>query len=160
MNIKSFTKYLATGEYVPTADAAPIDLAAHDRRFHPNGYKEGDRCDVRASLASGDVSDVALAKAEQNECAKSDGAQIINFLPPNAKEEMRPIFSDEGKAFMKKAVSAYAKAKDSDINDLWVRFSGELDGIDAIPDDEKDDIEENLHYLAGILAIRDFPYRK
>lgn len=76
MNLKSFTKYLATGEYVPTADAASFALDAgidwkadqlvqetlehHDRRFHPNGYKEGDKCNFRERLDRGDLTDMFL----------------------------------------------------------------------------------------------------
>lgn len=48
-----FLNYLATGEYtpVPVQDAAPdgnpSDLQKHDKRFHPNGYKDGDHCQYR-----------------------------------------------------------------------------------------------------------------
>lgn len=71
MNLKSFTKYLATGEYVPTADAAPFDLAAHDRRFHPKGYKPGDPCKVREQLDAGNISDMAIAEAERTEASEA-----------------------------------------------------------------------------------------
>lgn len=59
MNEKAFQKYLATGEYVPTEDAAPLtDLQKHDRRFHPNGFdpKQG-KCKFREALAEGDIVD-------------------------------------------------------------------------------------------------------
>lgn len=74
MNQKAFEKYLATGEYVPTEDARIADsdaikgsLEAHDRRFHPNGYKEGDHCDFRNHLAKGDFSDSSLFEGEDME---------------------------------------------------------------------------------------------
>ena len=71
MNQKAFEKYLATGEYVPTEDAAPkkrSSLAAHDKRFHPDGFdpKKG-RCQFREAMAKGDKSDAALMAAEKKE---------------------------------------------------------------------------------------------
>ena len=71
MNQKAFEKYLATGEYVPTEDAAPkkrTTLAVHDKRFHPNGFdpKRG-RCQFREAMAKGDKSDAALMAAEKKE---------------------------------------------------------------------------------------------
>ena len=76
----------------------------------------------------------------------------------NEAERLLPVYSAAGKEFMKKAEAAYARAKDSELNGLWVRLSGELDRMDAIPDDEKDDIEENLHFFAGMVVKRNFPY--
>ena len=67
--VAALNKYLATGELVPVEDAAPLtDLQKHDRRFHPNGYKQGDSCKYRESLARGDSAD-NLAKAEKEEAA-------------------------------------------------------------------------------------------
>ena len=71
MNERAFQRYLATGEYVPTEDAAPkksSSLAAHDKRFHPNGFdpKKG-RCQFREAMAKGDKSDAALMAAEKKE---------------------------------------------------------------------------------------------
>lgn len=75
MNLKSFTKYLATGEYVPTSDAAPFDLAAHDRRFHPHGFNpETDECLVRRQLNKGDDVDDILA-------AERDEESVPSYLP-------------------------------------------------------------------------------
>ncbi len=60
----------------PAEDAAPdddsptqmaSDLQKHDRRFHPQGYKEGDSCKYRETLAKGDKSDEALSAAETAE---------------------------------------------------------------------------------------------
>ena len=70
MNIRLFKQYLATGERTAAMDAAPIDLAAHDKIFHPNGYKEGDRCKVREAMALGDDAD-RLEEAGKEE-AKGD----------------------------------------------------------------------------------------
>ena len=70
MNESAFQKFLATGDFTVTEDAAPKKdptLAAHDKRFHPNGYKEGDSCKFREALAKGDNSDASLAAAEKKE---------------------------------------------------------------------------------------------
>ncbi len=73
MNEKAFQKFLATGEYAPTEDSIPwqqfykTNLEQHDARFHPNGYKEGDSCKYRESLAKGDTTDLALSDAEYAE---------------------------------------------------------------------------------------------
>ncbi len=59
MNERAFQKYLATGEYVPTEDAAPTTLAAHDKRFHPKGFDpKKDHCEFREKLAKQDESDI------------------------------------------------------------------------------------------------------
>lgn len=73
MNESAFQKFLATGDFTVTEDAAPKKdptLAAHDKRFHPQGYKEGDSCKFREALAKGDKSDAALAAAEAVEARK------------------------------------------------------------------------------------------
>ena len=66
MDAKAFHRYLATGVYVPTMDAAPLtDLEKHDRRFHPHGFDpRKDRCLFRERMAKGDDTDAALAEAE------------------------------------------------------------------------------------------------
>lgn len=58
MDAKAFQRYLATGEYTPTEDAAPASLAAHDKRFHPEGFNpDKDSCKFRESLAKVDEVD-------------------------------------------------------------------------------------------------------
>ena len=80
MNKSAFQKYLATGEYVPTLDAAPssdgrapsrqTSLAAHDKRFHRYGFDpKKETCKFREEMAKGDRSDEGLAKAESEEAA-------------------------------------------------------------------------------------------
>ena len=76
MNHKAFADYLATGNYTPTEDAAPKKdptLAAHDKRFHPQGYKDGDSCKFRDALARGDDAD-KLDDALEDEYAQILGA--------------------------------------------------------------------------------------
>lgn len=47
-------------------DAAPVDLAAHDRRFHPNGFDpKRDSCGLRDELDKGDSPDAAVSPAPQ-----------------------------------------------------------------------------------------------
>ena len=90
MDHKAFCEYLATGRAPAAADSAfariksacariralaedaepkpdgqtgvgqPPSLASHDLRFHQGGYKEGDACKYRESLAKGDKSDENL----------------------------------------------------------------------------------------------------
>lgn len=60
-------KFLETGEMplVTALDEAienynPKDLEKHDKRFHPEGYKEGDACKYREGMAEGDKTDEGL----------------------------------------------------------------------------------------------------
>lgn len=52
------------------------DLEKHDRRFHPNGYKEGDSCRYRDALKRGDRAD-DLAAAEK---AEGDAAEAVKKI--------------------------------------------------------------------------------
>ena len=53
-------------------DDAPLALEAHDRRFHPHGWKEGDSCKFREALEKGDSVDVLMA-AEAKESESPSG---------------------------------------------------------------------------------------
>lgn len=114
MDMKAFEKYLATGEK-PAAqaqDAAPKGwkpdnkkyvanmLEMHDRRFHPNGYKEGDFCKLRETLAKGDKSDADLAKAEKEEKKPSNGA----YNPTDAEIEEAAKATSKAFHFSKQGV--------------------------------------------------------
>ena len=61
MNHLRFQHYLSTGEYVPAED---MSLAEHDKRWHPQGYKKGDKCLFRSQMAKGDESDAAIGNGE------------------------------------------------------------------------------------------------
>lgn len=77
MNQRALVRYLATGEYIPTEDAAPTSLEAHDRRFHPNGFDpKKDHCGLRESMAKGDEIDkyLSVAGAEGNGGDKTPSA--------------------------------------------------------------------------------------
>lgn len=68
MDEKALIRYLATGDYAPSAvPAEDMSLAEHDARWHPNGYKEGDKCLFRANLDKGDKSDADVANASPKE---------------------------------------------------------------------------------------------
>ena len=68
MDEKAFQRYLATGDYAPSAvPAEDMSLVEHDARWHPNGYKEGDKCLFRANLDKGDKGDVDIANATPKE---------------------------------------------------------------------------------------------
>lgn len=66
-NTNRLAKFLETGE-MPLATALdeaianykPTDLESHDKRFHPEGYKEGDACKYREGMAKGDKTDEGL----------------------------------------------------------------------------------------------------
>ena len=81
-----FSKYLATGEYVATEDAKPprtprsLSLLEHDARFHPDGYKEGDRCLVREQLKINDKNDLLISAENQEKRLSRDfpvGARFV-----------------------------------------------------------------------------------
>lgn len=59
-------------------------LAGHDARFHPNGYKEGDKCKFRERLQKGDLADSFLDDirfdAEEEEKADQDKSRGIDYL--------------------------------------------------------------------------------
>lgn len=76
---------------VPAADAGeaaipatggageePPSLAAHDLRFHPEGYRPGDRCKLREALARGDKADLVAAEEEEEEDMLSAPSPRLN----------------------------------------------------------------------------------
>lgn len=71
----AIAKYLALFGKPKTAQDES-DLDKHDKRFHPNGYKDGDYCKYRESLAKGDDAD-RLADAEKTEGAQFDALQKV-----------------------------------------------------------------------------------
>lgn len=84
MNESAFQKFLATGDFTVTEDARPKKdptLAAHDKRFHPQGYKEGDSCKFREALAKGDNSDASLAAAEKKEAKQKSNIDKYLSMP-------------------------------------------------------------------------------
>ena len=89
MNERAFQRYLATGEYVPTEDAAPTSLEAHDRRFHPDGYKEGDSCKYREELARGDNADLVVAEATEQIDKEGDIDKPIKISSDIRKSSLR-----------------------------------------------------------------------
>lgn len=71
-------------------------LADHDKRFHPDGYQEGDRCKLRESLNESDAPDAALAsppapsaeyEAVVAEYTNPDGTKKPGWMKaPNGKD--------------------------------------------------------------------------
>lgn len=55
-------------------DRMPHLLEEHDKRFHPNGYRDGDSCKYRDALKRGDSAD-RLADAEADESAEKRGLE-------------------------------------------------------------------------------------
>lgn len=130
MDIKLLKQYLATGERTPAMDGVDWQtdpdvqdtLEHHDRRFHPNGYKEGDTCKFRERLARGDLSDMFLddikfdAEAEEEKAMgkKGDGGskffRVVEggeaFLPPEKDEGGFPVRitdMDSGESYVAKS---------------------------------------------------------
>lgn len=55
------------------------DLEEHDRRFHPEGYKEGDKCKYREELAKKDEADRIAAEANNVSTRLNDFAKKAGF---------------------------------------------------------------------------------
>ncbi len=89
----------ARAELVPAQDAAP-SLEAHDKRFHPGGYKKGDACKFRDELEKGDSAD--LAAAEKEEEGGKDGDKMVKF-----KKGDKVIY--KGQRFWIKDIDPYEK---------------------------------------------------
>lgn len=67
----------------PTKPGREGDLQEHDRRWHPEGYKEGDRCKYREELAKRDLSDKIVVDKEAELFAKRlayDGGFTSRFV--------------------------------------------------------------------------------
>ncbi len=79
MNTRKLTDYLALDEearagMTPALDAMPNpSLEEHDRRFHPNGYKEGDACKFREELARQDEIDLSIRQEVKESFARIGG---------------------------------------------------------------------------------------
>lgn len=129
MNAKAFQQYLATGQYVPTEDASPLsDLERHDRRFHPNGYKEGDACKYRESMAKGDNAD-DLMSAEKEEGELKEEADLL------LKGEMVPSDGDRAKeigAYIDKTTDFSGVVTDKEV------IENQIEKTHAINDDWKE----------------------
>lgn len=91
-------KYLAL-------DAAPVDLAAHDRRFHPNGYKPGSPCKVRKSLDKGNIVD--LFKAEESE--RDSRNRRHRYDEEKSKQALLKEYQEDGNAILDEKKCAKAR---------------------------------------------------
>lgn len=57
--------YLAGAE-LKEGTFTPTPLSAHDKQFHPNGYKPGDECAFREAAAQRDIADMLLTSTNSN----------------------------------------------------------------------------------------------
>ena len=104
MDAKKFQKFLAHGETAQDARGTvdPFEdpyvltsLEKHDRRFHPDGYKEGDTCKYREALKRGDLADYFLddvrfdAELEEEKDIKKDAKE--NALAPLTPQDYQTI---------------------------------------------------------------------
>lgn len=99
-------RYLEMDEVAEDEGENPTDLQKHDAKYHPNGYKKGDKCKYREKLDAGDNSDAALAQAEQEEQKDNEIIEDIkttwNVIPneDEAREKFLEFargYVDEGK---------------------------------------------------------------
>lgn len=85
----------------------PPNLAAHDARFHPKGYKPGDSCKYREALAKGDDADM-LENAEASEQWGSIAAnQATLNKAPYTLQQVEKILTDDIAKMDKSDVRAY-----------------------------------------------------
>lgn len=122
-------------------DADPFEgrelsnLEKHDKRFHPQGYNDGDFCKYRDALKSGDDAD-KLAIAEKEEGDAQAGVQkvidrfnavgILMMAQPLADEPYEKVFAEYG---IKKGDKEFADAM-SVITDAQEWFDANDDGSD------------------------------
>lgn len=81
------------------------DLEKHDRRFHPQGYREGDYCKYRDALKRGDDADkLATAEKEEDDSAKAvakiidryNAIGVIIMAQPLADAPYEKVFAEYG----------------------------------------------------------------
>ena len=122
-------------------DADPFEgrdltnLEKHDKRFHPNGYNEGDSCKYRDALKRGDDAD-KIAAAEKEEGDAQEGVQkIINrfnavgvlmMAQPLSDEPYEKVFAEYG---IKKGDKEFSEAM-SVITDAQEWFDANDEGSD------------------------------
>ena len=122
-------------------DADPFEgrdltnLEKHDKRFHPNGYNEGDSCKYRDALKRGDDAD-RLADAEKEEGDAQAGIQniidrfnavgVLMMAQPLSEEPYEKVFSQYG---IKKGDKEFSEAM-SVITDAQEWFDANDDGSD------------------------------
>lgn len=122
-------------------DADPFEgrdltnLEKHDKRFHPNGYNEGDSCKYRDALKRGDDAD-KIAAAEKEEGDAQEGVQkIINrfnavgvlmMAQPLSDEPYEKVFAEYG---IKKGDKEFSEAV-SVITDAQEWFDANDEGSD------------------------------
>ncbi len=91
MNLESAKDYLET----VAMDAAP-SLEAHDKRFHPNGYKKGDACKFREELAKGDSADLAAAEKAESATPSKPLFEITDETKEYAGHTLRRVKYADG----------------------------------------------------------------
>lgn len=141
MNIAKAQAYLAVVEdsYKADVEDGVLDLfkkkkvskslEEHDKRFHPNGYKEGQKCEFRESLEKKDKTDTALQddtirikRVREDALAEtlSSGDKTVMQAAKKAEGEESKRKSDSERDIIRKAVSSGAisqateRAKDGD----------------------------------------------
>ena len=74
-------------------DWKPVKLEEHDKRFHPNGYKDGDSCKFREALMRGDSADqIEAAEGEEAAEKQLDESDVAAYLVLS-----EPIYSGKWK---------------------------------------------------------------
>ena len=122
-------------------DADPFEgrdltnLEKHDKRFHPNGYNEGDSCKYRDALKRGDDAD-KIAAAEKEEGDAQEGVQkiidrfnavgVLMMAQPLSDEPYEKVFAEYG---IKKGDKEFSEAM-AVITDAQEWFDANDDGSD------------------------------
>ncbi len=138
-NYKKAKAYLAA----VAQDAAPVDLAAHDRRYHPNGYKPGDPCAVREAMRKVDEADT-LSKEDLVAANRAEAAHLYTTNFPlwlkNFAADLRRLSEDQFRETFRKwdnwdagrmtspmrAVLAEQERRERANPDFYAAYSGEM----------------------------------
>lgn len=141
MNTDKIKQYLSIAE-----DGGPFSLELHDKKYHPNGYNDGDPCKVRERMAEGDSSDYSLMKAQKEE--KKETANPSENAPLKTIKEVEQMPGGPDK--VKAACAIVPKTKEEYTNLRYLLESFEEDNEDWYSRNEQeydDMIYNRLHEL-------------
>lgn len=73
-------------QFIGSVDAEDASLSEHDKRFHPEGYKEGDACKLREKMSKQDKADSKLAENTAAAPSKQDYDDLMEI-----RDRLEPI---------------------------------------------------------------------
>lgn len=74
-------------------DDAPTSLEVHDRRYHKNGWKEGDACEYREQLKKGDSVDDLMAAEARKDARVGGVSKPTGFLSRKKHDEYQRLMA-------------------------------------------------------------------